>query len=176
MRQNDEKRDGGPECSPGNVRSSLGPPTYFDINSDQAPWTMARRLYRDELTAGERLLSDTPSPIPRLLQPAVHTLAYHLERSSLTDTTVENNPSPKFHLTNTDRKYQTRVIHAPSDQLTVSVDLFQHRPKLLGPGELSQAAHHPAELLLRYTPVAVLVEEVERFFELCTTNNKKKRE
>lgn len=48
---------------------------------------------------------------------------------------------------------------------TVDVDLLQHGAQLLGPRELPQRAHHPAEFLLRDASVPVLVEQSERFPE-----------
>lgn len=52
-------------------------------------------------------------------------------------------------------------------RLTVDIDLLQHRAQFLGPRELSEGAHHPAQLLLRNAPVAVLVEQPERLPEFC---------
>ena len=51
--------------------------------------------------------------------------------------------------------------------LTVTVHLLKHILQLLDSGELPQAAHHPAELLLGDRAITILIEQTEGLTEFC---------
>lgn len=51
--------------------------------------------------------------------------------------------------------------------LTVDVDLLEHGLKLFGAGKLPQGPHNSSQFFLGDAPVPILVEQPERFSELC---------
>ena len=59
----------------------------------------------------------------------------------------------------------------PMTSLTVDVDLVDHILELFLAGVLSQRFHHSSQLFRRNRAVAILVEQRERFLELCEKKN-----
>jgi len=54
--------------------------------------------------------------------------------------------------------------------LTIAVDLCYHGSHLLLGRVLSKTSHHDTQLLRRYSPVTVLVEQSERFVKLYNSD------